>query len=244
MDRHNDTKEPMHLVAAAPDRRAVATANVGGGALGDRVVGEGAVVDEDQELVDRARGGDRAAFGRLFEKHHGRIHGMCARLLRRDVDVDDAVQQTFLEGWRCLHRFEGKSRFTTWLTRIAINTCFSARRRLRRLLLVDDRGDDGESRRSGTGLPHPHLQPALAADEIASRRARERALQEVLAGVSEKKRVVFVLVDLEGMTSPEAAAVLGINEATVRTRLFYVRQEIAAALRAHPGFADLERIHR
>ncbi|MFO0005736.1 MAG: sigma factor, partial [bacterium] len=69
---------------------------------------------------------------------------MCARLLggsgrgSHDGDIDDAVQQTFLEAWRCLHRFEGKSRFTTWLTRIAIHTSFSVRRRLRRLLLADD----------------------------------------------------------------------------------------------------------
>lgn len=207
-----------------------------------------AAVDEDDDLVARARQGDRAAYGRLFERHHGRIHGMCARLLRRSDDVDDAVQQTFLEGWRCLHRFEGKSRFTTWLTRISIHTCFSTRRRLKRLLLVDI-PDDDENRASlsvvSGGLTNPLLDTGpLPADEVASRRARERALNDVLAQLSEKKRVVFVLVDLEGMTSPEAADILGINEATIRTRLFYARQEVAAALRNHPGFADLERVHR
>jgi RNA polymerase sigma-70 factor (ECF subfamily) len=204
--------------------------------------------DADEDLVNRARQGDRAAYGRLFERHHGRIHGMCARLLRRSDDVDDAVQQTFLEGWRCLHRFEGKSRFTTWLTRIAIHTCFSTRRRLKRLLLIDI-PDDDENRASlsvvSGGLTNPLLDTGpLPADEVASRRAREHALNEVLATLSEKKRVVFVLVDLEGMTSPEAADILGINEATIRTRLFYARKEVADALRLHPGFADLERVHR
>ena len=53
-----------------------------------------------------------------------------------------------------------------------------------------------------------------------------------------------MLVDLEGLTSPEASEILGVPEATVRTRLFYARQEIAAALRTHPGFADLERLRR
>jgi RNA polymerase sigma-70 factor (ECF subfamily) len=205
-------------------------------------------VDADDDLVTRARQGDRAAYGRLFERHHGRIHGMCARLLRKGDDVDDAVQQTFLEGWRCLHRFEGKSRFTTWLTRIAIHTCFSTRRRLKRLLLIDI-PDDDENRASlsvvSGAISNPLFDTGpLPADEVASRRARERALSDVLAQLSEKKRVVFVLVDLEGMTSPEAADILGINEATIRTRLFYARQEVAAALRNHPGFADLERVHR
>ena len=228
----NDTNETMHLVQ--PSTPPLAN-------LAPRADG---VVDEDAALVERARRGDRAAYGQLFERHHGRIHGMCARLLRRSDDVDDAVQQTFLEGWRCLGRFEGKSRFTTWLTRIAIHTCFSTRRRLRRLLLIDPRTDDDTQRPQLTIVDSGQQDQWLAADEIASRHARERALGEVLANVSEKKRVVFVLVDLEGLTSPEAAEVLAINEATVRTRLFYVRQEIAAALRVHPGFADLERVRR
>ena len=234
MDDADDTKESMHLVQPAP------------AVLNDLAPRADGVVDEDAALVERARRGDRAAFGQLFERHHGRIHGMCARLLRRSDDVDDAVQQTFLEGWRCLGRFEGKSRFTTWLTRIAIHTCVSTRRRLRRLLLVDHRGEEESARPVLTivGGPHDQHDAALPADEVASRHARERALTEVLAGVSEKKRAVFVLVDLEGLTSPEAADVLGINEATVRTRLFYVRQEIAVALRVHPGFADLERVRR
>jgi len=232
VDDADDTKQAMHLVQPAP--------------LTDLAPRADGVVDEDAAIVERARRGDRTAYGQLFERHHGRIHGMCARLLRRSDDVDDAVQQTFLEGWRCLGRFEGKSRFTTWLTRIAIHTCFSTRRRLRRLLLVDQRGDEESGRPLLTvvGGPHDQHDATLPADEIASRHAREQALNDVLAGVSEKKRAVFVLVDLEGLTSPEAAEVLGINEATVRTRLFYVRQEIAAALRVHPGFADLERVRR
>lgn len=206
------------------------------------------VVDADHELVVRSRRGDQAAFAVLFRRHHGRVYGMCARLLSRKADVDDAVQQTFLEAWRCLHRFEGKSRFTTWLTRIAIHTCFSFRRRLRRLLLVDDAALEGspaltvvDGGASGPGDPRADAAP-LAADEVASRRARSRALDEVLQQLSEKKRVVFVLADLEDLTSPEVAEILGIPEATVRTRLFYARKELAALLRTHKGFVDVARL--
>jgi RNA polymerase sigma-70 factor (ECF subfamily) len=181
---------------------------------------------------------------------------MCARLLSRKPDVDDAVQQTFLEAWRCLHRFEGKSRFTTWLTRIAIHTCFSFRRRVRRLLLVDDAALEGtpaltvvdggagfaSAAAGGPGDPRAEAAP-LAADEVASRRARSKALDEVLQQLSEKKRVVFVLADLEDLTSPEVAEILGIPEATVRTRLFYARKELAALLRTHKGFVDVARLH-
>src|ERR1041385_4937420 len=94
-------------------------------------------VDDDADLVRRAQQGDRAAFGALFKKHHGRVQAMCMRMLADPAEVDDAVQQAFLEAWRCLGRFEGRSRFTTWITRVAIHTFFSTRRRLRRLFVSD-----------------------------------------------------------------------------------------------------------
>jgi RNA polymerase sigma-70 factor (ECF subfamily) len=228
MDEPGDTNDAMQLVVSPTPTRAV---------------------DEDAALVDAARAGDRRAFEALFRKHHRRVFAMCTRLLRNSNDVDDAVQTTFLEAWRSLHRFEGKSLFTTWLTRIAIHTTFSLRRRVKRWFLVDQLGE-GEQRAvlsvldGGDSIGVADMGRPLPADEVASRKARSRALDEVLMTLSPKKRVVFVLLDLEGLTSPEASAVLGVPEATVRTRLFYARQEIAAALRTHPGFADIERVHR
>lgn len=194
------------------------------------LIAEARPATEDEALVARARAGDRAAFGQLFTRHHGRVTAMCVRLLPDKSRVDDAVQQTFLEAWRCLPRFEARSRFTTWLTRIAIHTCFGLRRRLARLVFV------GET----PAAPVLELEEAgLSPEDVAARRAREVAIREVLAGLSEKKRVVFVLADLEGMTSPEVAEVLGVPDATVRTRLFHARREVAAAVRAHPGLMDL-----
>ncbi|MCC7072434.1 MAG: RNA polymerase sigma factor [Deltaproteobacteria bacterium] len=185
---------------------------------------------DDEALVARARAGDRAAFAQLFTRHHGRVTAMCTRLLADRGRVDDAVQQTFLEAWRCLHRFEGRSRFTTWLTRIAIHTCFGLRRRLARLVFVGGAGDE----------PLPELEaPGRTPEQMVLARAREAAIREVLASLSEKKRTVFVLADLEGLSSPEVAEVLGVPDATVRTRLFHARRAVAAAVRAHPGLSDL-----
>lgn len=189
--------------------------------------------DEDAPLVDAARRGDQAAFTELFERHHGRVYAMCARLLRDPAEVEDAVQQAFLEAWRSLYRFEGKSRFSTWLTRIAIHTSLGFRRRLRRLFLLEDVAPGREDSR-GAWRSAP-----ITPDEGAAERARKRALDEVLWKLSPKKRVVFVLADLEGMTAPEISRVLGVPDATVRTRLFHARKELARHVRGHPGFADL-----
>lgn len=191
------------------------------------------VVDEDAALVEAARRGDRAAFTRLFERHHGRVYAMCARLLRDPAEVEDAVQQAFLEAWRSLYRFEGRSRFSTWITRIAIHTCLGFRRRLKRLFLLEDSAPGREDAR-GAWASAP-----TTPDEGAAERARKRALDEVLWRLSPKKRVVFVLADLEGMTAPEISRVLDVPDATVRTRLFHARKELARLVRAHPGFADL-----
>ncbi len=205
--------------------------------------------DPDQALVFAAKGGDRAAFDALVLRHQQRVFAMCSRLLRSNADVDDAVQQTFLEAWRSLHRFEGKSRFTTWLTRVAINTTFSLRRRVRRWVLVDQLG--GSERSSATaerqaalaviegGVDPDGGRGPLAADEVMARRRHTEALNEILATLSEKKRTVFVLMELEGLSSPECGEVLGIPEATVRTRLFYARKEVGEAMASHPGFTDV-----
>ncbi len=191
------------------------------------------VVDEDAALVDAARRGDQAAFTRLFERHHGRVYAMCSRLLRDPVEVEDAVQQAFLEAWRSLYRFEGRSRFSTWITRIAIHTCLGFRRRLKRLFLsVDGTLGADEGRSAWASAP-------VRPDDGAAERDRKRALDDVLQRLSPKKRVVFVLADLEGMTAPEIARVLDIPDATVRTRLFHARKELARVIRKHPGFEDL-----
>jgi RNA polymerase sigma-70 factor (ECF subfamily) len=191
------------------------------------------VADDDAALVDAARRGDQAAFARLFERHHGRVYAMCRRLLRDPAEVEDAVQQAFLEAWRSLYRFEGRSRFSTWITRIAIHTCLGFRRRIRRLFLLEDAAPGREEARAVWASP-----PATP-DDGAAERDRKRALDDVLWRLSPKKRVVFVLADLEGMTAPEISRVLDIPDATVRTRLFHARKELAGLVRRHPGFADL-----
>lgn len=207
--------------------------------------------DADHALVVASRAGDAAAFARLFDRHHGRVSAMCRRLLADRAEVDDAVQQTFLEAWRSLPRFEGRSRFSTWITRIAIHTCLGFRRRLKRLLLsadifgerdgvagprpVNDAWAEGAAQTDagpqGTAPPSPF--------EGAAHRARRVAVDEILQRLSPKKRVVFVLAELEGMTAPEIAEIVAIPEATVRTRLFHARKEFAAAATKHAGFADL-----
>lgn|GEM_PF-187798 len=189
-------------------------------------------LDEDRALVHAAKAGDRAAFSKLFEKHHGRVYAMCTRFLRNTAEIEDAVQQTFLEAYKSLHRFEERAKFTTWITRIAIHTCLGFRRKLKRLFFSEDTLPDDRVEEA-----HFSNRP-LSAEERTSYRRRRQAVSDLLAKVSEKKRVVFVLAELEGMTAPEISEILQVPDATVRTRLFHARKEFAQLARAHPEFVE------
>ena len=189
------------------------------------------IEDEDAELVERAQLGDQLAFSLLFDKHHSRVFSTCYRMLRNSAEVEDAVQQAFLEAWRCLPRFEGRSRFSTWLTRIAINTCFSFRRRVKRLLFPENYSAQAER---GSVWAEDVSSP----DDVVSSADEKQAIHAILNEMTPRKRVAFVLADLEGRTAPEISEILGIPEATVRTRLFHARKDFAARAKKHPQFSD------
>lgn len=189
--------------------------------------------DVDESLIERARKGDKHAFGELFSRHHGRIYATCARMLASAADAEDAVQHTFLEAWRCLPAFEGRSRFTTWLTRIAIYTCLGNRRKRARITYEEPNESSADVVRT------QWAQPLMSPDDTAAHAARKKAVEEILQRIGIKKRAVLVMADFEGMTSPEIARAIDVPEATVRTRLFHARKELAQLVRAHPAFADL-----
>jgi RNA polymerase sigma-70 factor, ECF subfamily len=188
--------------------------------------------DEDADLVRRAQAGDQLAFSALFEKHHSRIFSTCYKMLRNKSEVEDAVQHAFLEAWRCLPRFEGRSRFSTWLTRVAINTCFGFRRRVKRLFFSETYAEKAD--RNTAWAEHPP-----SPDEIVVSDAMREAIYAILDKMSTRKRVAFILADLEGRTAPEISDILGVPEATVRTRLFHARRDFALKAKQHEEFCDL-----
>lgn len=180
----------------------------------------------DAELVERCRAGDGAAFQELFRAHRSDV----ARLVQRMTagrDVDDLVQEVFLQAHRSLPRFRGDSRLSTWLYRITMNVVLMHRRaaRARPELVAELRGP---APRDDAGAP----------DEQVARGRRIAAFHRLLGGLSDKKRAVFVLHELEGLPPAEIATVLGIPVLTVRTRLFYARRELLSALRREPALEE------
>jgi RNA polymerase sigma-70 factor (ECF subfamily) len=201
---------------------------------------------DDRELVDAARGGDRAAFRSLFERYHRRAYSLAFGVLHNQADALDVVQDAFIKVHRHLAKFEGKASFYTWLYRIVMNLCIDHIRKHRRSRPVDfsqttlAEGQLGDEAVFDEGLlpkvlgTHPGR--ALLDKEIRVR--IDRALQEL----SENHRAVLVMRELEGLSYEEMAQVMGCSKGTIMSRLFHARrnmqlrlQDLATGIVADPG---------
>jgi RNA polymerase sigma factor (sigma-70 family) len=183
---------------------------------------------EVDELVRRSQRGDRAAFSELFRRHRGDVSRLVFRMLGPTADVEDVVQEVFLQVHKSLGEFRGQAKFTTWLHRVTVNVVLMVRRAARsRPVFAGEPVSDHE--------PDRGIQP----DEDASRRARIEAFRRLLDRLPEKKRTVFVLHELEGKAPVEIAEIVDAPVLTVRTRLFYARRELAEMMREEPTLAQL-----
>lgn len=186
-------------------------------------------MSEEDALVRRAAGGDAEAFRGLFVKHRSDVSRLVYRMLNAPADLDDVVQEVFVQVFRSLKDFRGQSKFSTWLHRVTVNVVLMHRRSARSRPVLTEEVPNELVSDEGQSLP----------DEDAERHERMRAFQRLLARLADKKRVVFVLHELEGMSPAEIADVVGAPVLTVRTRLFYARRELEAMLPEEPSLASL-----
>ncbi|MBH1988970.1 MAG: RNA polymerase sigma factor [Myxococcaceae bacterium] len=191
--------------------------------------------NHEETLLDRAAEGDEGAFAVLYRRYQGQIQAFCARMLNGNGDSEDATQQVFMEAWRSLHRFERRSLFSTWLTRIAIHTCLSLLRKTNKIKL--HREDSRVHPDRYTEFLWRDSEPGL--EQKFHQRAQRKAVDEILNRLSEKKKTVIMMSDVQGMTAPEIAGALQIPDATVRTRLFHARREFIHAIHSNSHYKEL-----
>lgn len=190
-----------------------------------------AAADDSAALVARARAGDRSAFRALFDRHRSDVSRLVYRMVGPRAEIEDLLQEVFVQVHRSLKEFRGESRFSTWLHRVTVNVVLMHRRAARsRPVLAEE-------------LPPGSIEDASSAhpDEEADRRSRIGAFFALLEQISEKKRIVFVLHDLEGMPPSEIATIVDAPVLTVRTRLFYARRELEEKMKEHPLLANVMR---
>jgi RNA polymerase sigma-70 factor (ECF subfamily) len=190
----------------------------------DEVFGNKACRDDrldDAALVERILGGDRAAFDRLVLRHQERVMNLCFRMVGDYDDAKDCAQDTFVKVYRSLGGFRFASAFSTWLYRIAVNTCKN------RLASKGERMRRSSRQPVYDDPPSPHLTP----EQEMEKRERERELRKAIDALRADMRTLVVLRDVEGLSYEEVARVTGLALGTVKSRLARARERLRTALR-------------
>ncbi|MFO0762236.1 MAG: sigma-70 family RNA polymerase sigma factor [Byssovorax sp.] len=172
----------------------------------------------DAALLAEVAAGDLGALGALFDRHVGPVRRVLLRLGARPADVDDLTQATFLDVVHAAASYDGRPSARSWLVGLAVIQVRRRRRSLARL---------AGWMSAWAREPAPHVETP---EHLAERQELAARARTALGGLSQKKREVFVLVALEGLSGPEVAELLGIPVATVWTRLHHARTELRASL--------------
>lgn len=187
--------------------------------------------DAQPDYVSRARAGDSKAFQQLYLHHRRDVARLVGRLLGPRGDREDVIQEVFIQVFRSLSTFRSESRFSTWLHRVTVNVALMHLRAARS--------------RPQLNSQETVYDPAAPEEESpvdnAARNERLRALYRILDTLSEKKRTVFILHDLNGVAANEVAKICDTPVLTVRTRLFYARKEVYAAMAQDPTLETIAR---
>ncbi|HEX2123004.1 MAG TPA: RNA polymerase sigma factor [Thermoanaerobaculia bacterium] len=178
----------------------------------------------DAEVVRRVLDGDTAVFEILMRRYNQRVYRAVRAVLRDDAEVEDVMQQAYLNAYSHLGQFAERAQFSTWLIRIAVNEALARVRKRGRLEL--DGGEDVIAF-AASDVPDPEQQ-ALTAQMRAVVEAQVEALPMVY-------RTVLVLRDVEGLSTAEAASCLGVSEDVVKTRLHRARAMVRDGLTRRAG---------
>jgi RNA polymerase sigma-70 factor (ECF subfamily) len=183
---------------------------------------------DEPELIARILGGEKELFHELIQPYERMVFMTCFSIVKNETDAEDCAQDAMVNAYRHLSKFRGDSRFSTWLTTIAVN---EARQRLRRLKRSKedslDEPIEGEEQ---------EISPAPLTDwreiplEALERKELREELREAVAQLPDIYRQIFVLRDIDELNVAEAAATLGINENMVKVRLHRARMMLQKRL--------------
>jgi RNA polymerase sigma-70 factor (ECF subfamily) len=184
---------PFGLAAAAP---------ANGGALPR---------EAEREAVETCRRGEREAFDRLVVRYQRDVYRLCYRYVNNHEDANDLAQEVFLRAWRGISRFRGESSFSTWLYRIAVNTCLNFRA-LRRPTTQE--------------LPATLADPVPGAVTRAESDEEAQRLRTAVSRLPEKQRATLILKVYHELTHEEVAGILGSSVGTVKANLFHALRNL------------------
>jgi RNA polymerase sigma-70 factor (ECF subfamily) len=169
----------------------------------------------DEALVERLRRGESQLFEVLMRRHNQRLFRIARAIVRDDDDAQDVMQEAYVQAFTKLHQYEGRAKFSTWLSRIAVHEALARVRQRRPVVSPDE---------------EPVLSAMPNPEDAASNQELVRVLEPMIDALPEVFRTVFVLRAVEGLQAAECAECLEIPEETVRTRYFRARRMLQRQL--------------
>ena len=181
----------------------------------------------DEEIVERVLGGETALFELFMRRYNQRLYRITRAILRDDGEAEDVIQDAYVRAFEHLDQFAGRARFSTWLTRIAVHEASARLRRRGRLIDIED--------------SMPTLSSAAAGPEQrAADHELGQAIEAAVDSLPEVYSAVFMLRDVDGLSTAETAACLNITAETVKTRLHRARRLLRNHITARIGIAARE----
>lgn len=186
---------------------------------------------DDAELVSAFKGGDKSAFDKLILMHKDKVFNMCYRLLGNYEEANDSAQETFVKVYRSLKNFRLESAFSTWLYRIAVNTCknklVSSKYRHNKMMVRLDNPIETEEGTHTIEIGNNSLSPA---NEL-ERKEKGIRIQRAIDSLPEAQKTLVVLRDIEGLSYEEIAKITSYNLGTVKSKLARARQQLREKLK-------------
>ena len=191
--------------------------------------------EPDESLVRRVCAGETACFEALMRRHNERVYRTVRAVLGDDADAEDVMQQAYVSAYQHLSKFEGRSRFSTWLTRIALNEAYARLRKRQRVEAAP--WEDGNAMADEPAAVGP------TPEQIAARVEIQALLERAVDTLSVPNRTVFVLRSVEGLSTAETAECLKISEEAVKTRLHRANEALRLWLDKQVGSAVQDAFH-
>jgi len=178
----------------------------------------------DEDLVREVQQGETALFEVLMRRYNPRLYRVVMAIVRDDRDAEDVMQQAYLSAFLHLDQFEGRASFATWLTRIAVHEALHRAQKRRPMVSLDEPGDGATTTMDTLRSAGRDPEQELLSKEAAG------ILEAVVTAMPDAFRHVFMLREVEGLSTLETAECLGINEDTVKTRLHRARRHMRRQL--------------
>jgi RNA polymerase sigma-70 factor (ECF subfamily) len=180
---------------------------------------------QEGALVRRAQAGDEAAFREIVERYQSKVFSIIHGIIRQRNDIEDIAQQVFSKVYFSIRNFDFRSSLITWIYKITVNECFDylRKKKVRKLVYESDLSEDEARRVENT---EPAVDRQVPVDQNLARRDY---VVKLLTRVSEEERTLLMLKEVEGRSVEELAAMTGMNENTIKVKLFRARQKLVKA---------------